>query len=154
MHKAYHLKDAVLHRLPERRYGVEPRTPPIATLPEIALCTAVVGSVTVFYRETGDRQNPILLLHGFPYPSFCKVADAAALSPMLPSRRRAIALGRPAGVTLSCPKMEQVYRARRAVRPARRAGAAADRRGRVRRGGAGCPRDSRGSGRGGRRHRR
>jgi pimeloyl-ACP methyl ester carboxylesterase len=40
------------------------------TRSEIALRTAAVGPVTVFYREAGDRQNPtLLLLHGFPSSS-------------------------------------------------------------------------------------
>src|SRR5436189_5982871 len=44
--------------------------PAIATPSKIALRTAAVGPVVVFYREAGDRSNPsLLLLHGFPSSS-------------------------------------------------------------------------------------
>jgi pimeloyl-ACP methyl ester carboxylesterase len=45
-------------------------TPTTATHSKIALRTAAVGPVVVFYREAGDRQHPtLLLLHGFPSSS-------------------------------------------------------------------------------------
>ncbi|GGC87765.1 alpha/beta fold hydrolase [Chelatococcus reniformis] len=43
---------------------------PLSTTTNVALRTAAVGPVTVFYREAGDPAKPaLLLLHGFPSSS-------------------------------------------------------------------------------------
>lgn len=75
--------------------------------PPIALRTANVGPVTVFYREAGDRRNPtLLLLHGFPTSSHM----FRQLIPLLADRYHIVAPDLPGfGYTSAPPRGEFAY---------------------------------------------
>jgi pimeloyl-ACP methyl ester carboxylesterase len=73
----------------------------------IALRTASVGPVTVFYREAGDPRNPtLLLLHGFPSSSHM----FRDLIPLLADRYHLVAPDLPGfGFTTAPPRGEFTY---------------------------------------------
>lgn len=77
------------------------------TSTSIALRTAQVGPVTVFYREAGDPRNPtLLLLHGFPSSSHM----FRDLIPLLANRFHIVAPDLPGfGFTVAPPRGEFVY---------------------------------------------
>jgi Predicted hydrolases or acyltransferases (alpha/beta hydrolase superfamily) len=79
----------------------------MTTSPSIALRTADVGPVTVFYREAGDRRNPtLLLLHGFPTSSHM----FRQLIPLLADRYHIVAPDLPGfGYTSAPPRGEFAY---------------------------------------------
>ncbi len=79
----------------------------MTSAPPIALRTAHVGPVTVFYREAGDRRNPtLLLLHGFPTSSHM----FRQLIPLLADRYHIVAPDLPGfGYTSAPPRGEFAY---------------------------------------------
>ncbi|WP_226575780.1 alpha/beta fold hydrolase [Acuticoccus sediminis] len=79
----------------------------MSSQPSIALRTAVVGPVTVFYREAGDPRNPtLLLLHGFPSSSHM----FRDLIPLLADRYHIVAPDLPGfGFTEAPPRGDFTY---------------------------------------------